>query len=459
LRSRCFSGRRSAAARACSRKTAWAWSTKSGTCAKSGTAAWGARSARTCEACACRMLRTRACARELARSARCALLESAGSACGPPVKDWFAALNASTLWRRRSRGCSGHRWRLVYRTRSGLRHHHTPRRRGRGCRRRLWSPRLWCARSNGSRSNGLRRCFLDRRNWRSCRWCRRRCSRCSDLWLFRCRRSRRDRSRRSGFRRYRHRLRCCGCLFRGCRFGLRRLRGRYDYGRSYHHVLWRNHRHDWTRSYCSSRGLGDNGPGRGPRSDGRSRRRDNCGCRPGLRNDFARLWTRGSSRRCCGSRRCRCGRFRRSHCNNGCCRLARRYQALASFCLLFLLFGQNGLHHVPGLGNVGKIDFRSNRLGCARRRTVTGGARSMLELRANLVSFVVFDRTRVCLAFTQTEFREHIEDLPALDFQLAREIVNSNLAHPPLFRMCCPKPLVAHSYLMALEVCVTTIIA
>ena len=83
----------------------------------------------------------------------------------------------------------------------------------------------------------------------------------------------------------------------------------------------------------------------------------------------------------------------------------------------------------------------------------------MLELPANLVSFVVFDRTRVRLAFAQTEFREHVKNLPALDFQLAREIVNSNLAHPPLFRLCCPKPLVAHSYPMALEVCVTTIIS
>ena len=83
----------------------------------------------------------------------------------------------------------------------------------------------------------------------------------------------------------------------------------------------------------------------------------------------------------------------------------------------------------------------------------------MLEMRANLVCFVLLDRTRVCLAFTQTEFPEHIQNLTTLDFHLAREIVNSNLAHPPLFRMCCPKPFVAHSYLMALEGCVTTIIA
>jgi hypothetical protein len=47
---------------------------------------------------------------------------------------------------------------------------------------------------------------------------------------------------------------------------------------------------------------------------------------------------------------------------------------------------------------------------------MTCGARSVLELRAHLVSFVVLDRTRVCLAFAQTEFREHVKNLPALDF-------------------------------------------
>ena len=75
----------------------------------------------------------------------------------------------------------------------------------------------------------------------------------------------------------------------------------------------------------------------------------------------------------------------------------------------------------------------------------------MLEVRANLFCFVLVDRTRVSLALTHAEFREYVENLATLDFHLAREIVNSNLAHPPLFRMCCPKPLVAHSYPMALE--------
>ena len=65
---------------------------------------------------------------------------------------------------------------------------------------------------------------------------------------------------------------------------------------------------------------------------------------------------------------------------------------------------------------------------------------SVLKVRANLVGLVVFDRTRVSFALTQAEFPEHVKNLTAFDFHLTREIVNSNLAHPPLFRMCYPKP-------------------
>jgi hypothetical protein len=43
------------------------------------------------------------------------------------------------------------------------------------------------------------------------------------------------------------------------------------------------------------------------------------------------------------------------------------------------------------------------------------------------------------LAAGQAEFRQYIKNLPALDFHLAREIVDTNLTHPPLFKMCYPK--------------------
>jgi hypothetical protein len=58
----------------------------------------------------------------------------------------------------------------------------------------------------------------------------------------------------------------------------------------------------------------------------------------------------------------------------------------------------------------------------------------------------------VGLSGGQAELCQYVENLPALDFHLAREIIDTNLTHPPLFKMWFPKPLVAHSYLMALAV-------
>ena len=126
--------------------------------------------------------------------------------------------------------------------------------------------------------------------------------------------------------------------------------------------------------------------------------------------------------------------------------------ALASLRLNFLLLRQDGLHHVAGLGDVGEIDLGRNCLRGARRRTaaVARCPRSTLKLRTNFVGLVIFDRTGVGLALAQSEFRQHVKNLTALDFHLSREIVDSNLTHPPLFKTCYPKPLVAHSYLMAM---------
>ena len=73
----------------------------------------------------------------------------------------------------------------------------------------------------------------------------------------------------------------------------------------------------------------------------------------------------------------------------------------------------------------------------------------MIEASAHLLSFILFKRAGVRLSGTQTEIGQHLENLPALDFKLARKIVDSNLTHPPLFTVI-PKPLVAHSYLSAM---------
>jgi hypothetical protein len=65
----------------------------------------------------------------------------------------------------------------------------------------------------------------------------------------------------------------------------------------------------------------------------------------------------------------------------------------------------------------------------------------------------------VGLAGSQAELRQYVKNLPALDFHLACEIVDSNLTHPPLFKMCCLRRSVAHSYLLAMALFQTSIIA
>jgi hypothetical protein len=81
-----------------------------------------------------------------------------------------------------------------------------------------------------------------------------------------------------------------------------------------------------------------------------------------------------------------------------------------------------------------------------------------LEVRANLLGFVLFNRAGVSLSLTQAKLSQYVKNLTALDFQFSREIVDSNLAHPPLFKFATQSPLVAHSYLMALAACGTSII-
>jgi hypothetical protein len=134
--------------------------------------------------------------------------------------------------------------------------------------------------------------------------------------------------------------------------------------------------------------------------------------------------------------------------------------ALPRFLLFLLLVGQNGLECVAGLGDMGEIDFGLETLRGARRRAaLAAGPRVALKLRANLVRLVVLNGAGVGFALAQAEVSQNVKNLPTLDFHLACEIVDSNLAHPPLFNVCCRKPLVAHSYLMALAWSQNSIIA
>jgi hypothetical protein len=111
---------------------------------------------------------------------------------------------------------------------------------------------------------------------------------------------------------------------------------------------------------------------------------------------------------------------------------------LPRFGFFFLLPRQHGLEHVAGFGNVGEIDLGSDRLRSARRRIAwPGGPCLPLEVRANPVGLLRLKRAGVRFPSGHADFRKNIENRARLDFQLFREIVDTNLAHPPLFEIFC----------------------
>jgi hypothetical protein len=128
--------------------------------------------------------------------------------------------------------------------------------------------------------------------------------------------------------------------------------------------------------------------------------------------------------------------------------------ALLCLGLRLLLLGQDGLQHISRLGDTGEIDLGRNALGAAGalRTGLPRSPRTAHKLRAHLLGLIFFQRTGVSLAGGQAELCQYVENLTALDLHLAREIIDTNLTHPPLFNWCYPKPLVAHSYPMALAV-------
>ena len=376
-----------------------------------------------------------ACLRPLTVATRCA--------CRSAIEDRLAALDSRSGcgrgWGGRNNSC------LVDRPRACLRHNHPAGRRRRGCCRRA-------VLGGRCRSRGRLRRWSFHRGSSALR-------NRSRSRSFRHRSGRRQSRRLQGSSRCHRRVRGCrhsGSLRSSGRGtgGSRRLGGnnrplgsarlllarRHCDGRlnNYRAGRWRNDDHR-SRGRCGAgRRLGYHCPCWGTRGD---RRRSGRSChngrsRPRLRHNPARFRTgRCSNGRSRGWRSGSCNRSGR-RCNNRLDR--RRHRARSIF--LFPFLGQNGLHHIAGLGDVREINLGRNRLlatrtGSARERRRPLAARHM---RAHLLRFVRLKRARVGFAGAQAELRQYVKNLSAFDFHLAREIVDSNLAHPPLFKTCCP---------------------
>ncbi len=261
--------------------------------------------------------------------------------------------------------------------------------------------------------------------------------------------------------------RFCGRFLLGARllFAHSGSRGRLHYNSAWG---WRHHddcARAWNYARWRLRHHGARWRAAGNRRSGWRRCNDRRG-RARLRNDFARFRAGWSCGRLSGSgcRRRRSGghgahfRLRRL------CRRRRSYRHPGVACLffLFVLLGQDRLQHIAGFLDVRQVDLRNNRwLRVARRAAACMGSLMclLLQARANLVRFVRLQRAGVRLASSDAEFRKKVENRARLDFKLFREIVDTNLTHPPLFSVCAANPpLVAHSYLMALAALFTCVI-
>ena len=84
---------------------------------------------------------------------------------------------------------------------------------------------------------------------------------------------------------------------------------------------------------------------------------------------------------------------------------------------------------------MGEVDLGLDLIGVgtARPRRTAGGLRGggSAEAGTHFIRFVVFERTGMALFLGNSDFGKHIENGLAFDFQFSRQIVDSNLAHPP----------------------------
>lgn len=165
-----------------------------------------------------------------------------------------------------------------------------------------------------------------------------------------------------------------------------------------------------------------------------------------LRNDPARpgclcgrgLLRRCSSRRRCGHHRCTGRRRPRGHglgrrhyrrtLHHGRGRLGRRLRLLAL---------EDRLQRITRLRDLREVKLR---LGLERWPGGRAPA-AATQMAANLLGFIELDGARVGLLLRDANRRKSIQDLLALYFQLARQIVDSNFTHPFLFYFPCAPQL------------------
>jgi hypothetical protein len=98
-----------------------------------------------------------------------------------------------------------------------------------------------------------------------------------------------------------------------------------------------------------------------------------------------------------------------------------------------MLLFEDRLKCVAGLRNVREVELRLQlflavTFGSSLRLRPISTA--LTEVRFHLLRFINADGTGMSFLFCDADLREHVKNRPALDLELSRQIVNSNLIHP-----------------------------
>jgi hypothetical protein len=101
------------------------------------------------------------------------------------------------------------------------------------------------------------------------------------------------------------------------------------------------------------------------------------------------------------------------------------------FSLLFAR--QNRLQGIAGLGDLREVDFRAELF--PARAVALVRAAHIVKVLADLLGLIGLHGTGVSLLLRYADLNQHVENLFAFDFQLASQIVDSNL-HPPFVPLC-----------------------
>jgi len=108
--------------------------------------------------------------------------------------------------------------------------------------------------------------------------------------------------------------------------------------------------------------------------------------------------------------------------------LARRRRSSSGF----FFASENFAHRVARLRDLRPVDLGFLPIAGGTVLPIGAATAAAPQIDAHTLGFIAFERTRMGLFFGYADCSQSLQDFPALDLKLARQIIDSNFTHPPL---------------------------